>query len=106
MSHHGNLFESAEPPHAGERFESLTKSGGLEVERILSSGDVPSADYLQPHDEWVVLLRGSARLTVRGVEHRLRPGDWHWLPAGTPHSVAETTEGAVWLAVHHRSDSE
>ncbi len=102
MRSHGNLFDISHPPATGELFEVLARSEGLEVERIVSSADVPPTDYLQPHDEWVVLLRGSAVLAVRGEEYRLEPGDWHWLPRGTPHSVVETAEGTVWLAVHGR----
>ena len=105
MKQSGNLFEDAEPPEAGERLEVLARTGYLEVERIISSAGGPSTDYEQGHDEWVVLLRGSARLTVGGEEHLLKPGDWRWLPAGVPHRVDEAAAGTVWLAMHDRSSS-
>lgn len=28
------------------------------------------------------------------------PGDCLFLPAGTPHTVTQVSEGALWLAVH------
>jgi cupin 2 domain-containing protein len=96
----GNLFSEAEPPETGERFDVLVHAGPLVVERIVSSADAPVTDYDQDHDEWVALLRGSAVLDVEGRRVELTAGDWLWLPAGTAHTVCETSDGALWLAVH------
>ncbi len=96
----GNLFADAAPPATGERFEVLRRLGGVEVERIVSSATPDPAEYRQPHDEWVVLLSGSAELVVDGATVRLAPGDHLWLPAHTPHQVTQTAPGTVWLALH------
>lgn len=95
-----NLFETADPPAEGERFERLHEGGGVVIERIVSSGNAPPEKYLQDHDEWVTLLSGAASLDVGERRLELRSGDHVFLPAGTPHAVVATTPGALWLAVH------
>lgn len=95
----GRLFE-AEVPASGERFDVLARFGAAEVERIVSSADPDGGWYEQAHDEWVVLLRGNARLEVEGEIIDLSAGDYLSLPAKTRHRVIGTSSGAVWLAVH------
>jgi glyoxylase I family protein len=95
----GNLFAVA-TPQSGEHFESLAKLRGTTIERIASSA-APGLDlYDQPQDEWVVLVRGSARLEVRSETLDLSAGDFVLIPAHTPHRVLSTSAGALWLAVH------
>ncbi len=95
-----NLFTDAEPPHEGERFETLLRHENLVVERIVSSSAVTPQDYVQPHDEWVLLVKGEAVVRVAGASMTLTPGDYLFLPAGVPHTVERTSRGAMWLAVH------
>lgn len=95
-----NLFHDSEPPAQGERFDTLLSHRNLQIERILSSSRIESVDYLQEQDEWVLLARGEARMTVAGEALELTAGDHLFLPAGTPHSVEHTSEGALWLAIH------
>ncbi|SDG52581.1 cupin domain-containing protein [Propionivibrio dicarboxylicus] len=102
--HPGNLFRDDQPPSSGERFDTLLAHRNLLVERIVSSADIVPGDYLQEQDEWVVLLRGSATLVVDGEEVRLATGDYLFLPARTPHSVTQTSAGALWLAIHLRPE--
>ena len=96
----GNLFDDAAPPPEGERFETLLSHRNLVVERIVSSAALTPGEYVQSQDEWVALLRGEARLRVAGEAVELRPGDHLFLPAGTPHTVERTSDGALWLALH------
>jgi len=96
----GNLFVAAQPPAAGEHFETLASLPGARIERILSSAAPGLDTYDQAHDEWVVLLSGEARLEVAGEVLELRAGDHVLLPARTPHRVLATSHGALWLAVH------
>ena len=96
----GNLFAEAAPPPAGERFEELLRHRNLVVERIVSSEDITPCEYIQSQDEWVVLLKGEAVLVVAGETMTLKAGDYLFLPAGTPHTVQRTSEGALWLAIH------
>lgn len=80
---------------------------GIRIERIVSNGHATplEAPFDQDHDEWVLLLRGSAELWIDGEgEHDLRPGDHVLIPAHRIHRVTRTsqTEPTVWLAVHFR----
>ncbi|SDF59656.1 cupin domain-containing protein [Phytopseudomonas seleniipraecipitans] len=95
-----NLFHDSEPPAQGERFDTLLSHRNLQIERILSSSRIESVDYLQEQDEWVLLARGTASMTVAGKVLELVAGDHLFLPAGTPHRVEHTSEGALWLAIH------
>jgi cupin 2 domain-containing protein len=93
------LFAVAQPA-SGEQFDVLARFGVAEIERIVSSATPDGGWYEPTHDEWVVLLRGSARLEVDGQILDLVGGDYLSLPAYTRHRVIETSAGAVWLAVH------
>ncbi len=96
----GNLFADAAPPPDGERFETLLSHRNLVIERIISSAAITPCEYVQPQDEWVVLVQGEATLQVAGELVLLKPGDHLFLAAGTPHTVEQVSEGALWLAVH------
>ena len=96
----GNLFADAASPADGERFETILSHGNVVIERIISSAAIASCEYVQPQDEWVVLVQGEAVLTIAGELVALRSGDHLFLPAHVPHSVARVSAGAIWLAVH------
>ena len=96
----GNLFAQATPPVTGERFDEILRHKNLVIERIVSSSAITPTEYVQPQDEWVVLVQGEATLVVAGVRQQLKAGDYRFLPAGVPHTVESATQGALWLAVH------
>ena len=96
----GNLFTDATPPQKGERFDTILSHKNLVVERIVSSANITPQEYVQHQDEWVLLVQGEAVLQVAGETVSLKPGDYLFLPAGVPHTVVRTSEGAMWLAVH------
>lgn len=98
--HAGNLFDDAQPPSDGERFDALLSHRNLVIERIVSSADISPVEYVQTQDEWVLMVRGEATLDVAGTSHALRSGDYLFLPAGTPHTVQRVSDGALWMAVH------
>ncbi|MGB1271988.1 MAG: cupin domain-containing protein, partial [Endozoicomonas sp.] len=65
----------------------------------------PEGEWYDPSwSEWVVLLSGSARLTLDGQSQPvdLKPGDYLLLPAGLRHRVEWTDpdKDSIWLAVH------
>jgi cupin 2 domain-containing protein len=96
----GRLRDGASAPASGEAVERLVALPGVEIEQILSGALDAPLDFQQVHDEWVVLLSGSASLVVAGADVELEAGDWLFLPAGVQHRVASTTPGSSWLAVH------
>ena len=96
----GNLFADAKPPASGERFETLLEHRNLVIERIVSSAAIERVRYVQPQDEWVMLVAGEATLECDGESIHLVAGDYLFLAAGVPHSVERVSAGALWLAVH------
>ncbi len=95
-----NLFLNAAAPTEGERFDTLLRHKNLVIERIVSSSVITPQEYVQDHDEWVLLIQGEALLQVDGKPVELKAGYHLFLPAGLPHTVERTSAGAMWLAVH------
>ncbi len=101
-----NLFHPLPPAGKDEIFEVLARGRDALVERIVSHGQAtPAGTWLkQEAAEWVVLLRGKARILFhdsdKGID--LEPGDALTIPAGVEHRVAMTDPNipSVWLAVH------
>ena len=95
----GLLGAVAVPAH-GETFTVVHEGDGVIIEEITSSDAVEQVPYDQAHDEWVVVMSGSASLTIEGEQVDLGAGEWLFLPAGTSHTVTRTEHGTRWLAVH------
>jgi cupin 2 domain-containing protein len=103
----GNIF--SEIPHdlPDELFEDIVVTGDVKIERILSEAHSsrPGFWYDQEKNEWVILLRGSAKLSFEDAEETiiLKPGDWLNIPAHRKHRVEWTdpNEKTIWLAVHY-----
>jgi cupin 2 domain-containing protein len=100
-----NLFVNLPVEIKEEVFTELLSRPDARIERIVSNGQSTPVDtpFNQDHDEWVLLLRGSASLWVDGDgEHDLHPGDHILIPARRTHGVTRTAkdEPTVWLAVH------
>lgn len=95
-----------EPPDQ-ELFEDLLTTDHLRIERITSRGHASPEGfwYDQANHEWVMVLRGSAGVSVAGLDGviRLAAGDHLNLPARTRHRVEWTDPGGItlWLAVHY-----
>ncbi len=99
-----NLFAGL-MPHAEEYFDQLASGPHTRIERIVSWGQAspPGFWYDQEEAEWVAVLQGRARLTLRDPDEQLEmmPGDWLWIAAHRKHRVDWTLPDAatVWLAV-------
>ena len=101
-----NLFAEIPAALEHELFDTLLDAESVRIERIVSHGQAspPGVWSDQDRHEWVVLLRGAARLQFEGAEAvALHPGDSINIPAHTRHRVEWTTpeEPTVWLAVHY-----
>lgn len=103
----GSLLSGLPPPRlAGEAVETLLERPGLRIERIVSTGQVtPEGQwYDQDSDEWVLVVKGRARLRIDGEteDRELGEGDFIFLPAHCRHRVAWTEHEppTVWLAIH------
>ena len=104
-----NLFDDLPGHLPAERIDVLISAPGVRVERIVSTGHVtPPGEWLeQDGDEWVVALRGRARLRIEdeATPLDLRPGHHVLLRAHVRHRVEWTDDlgPTVWLAVHYRA---
>ena len=103
----GNLLgDLPSQPLAEEKVETLCERPGLRIERIVSNGRATPDDqwYDQETDEWVMLVKGRARLRIEDEprDRELGEGDFILLPAHCRHRVTWTDESnpTVWLAIH------
>ncbi len=100
-----NLFTNLPSDLPEELFTTLLDASGMRIERIVSHGHASPAGfwYDQAEHEWVVVLKGAARLSIEGEVKELNPGDYLNIPAHQKHRVEWTTpdEPTVWLAVFY-----
>jgi cupin 2 domain-containing protein len=100
-----NFFHSIPADLPEELFETLLAAPGVRVERIVSHGHASPEGfwYDQDQHEFVVLLKGAARLWFEGESIEMKPGDWIDIPAHRRHRVEWTTpdEPTIWLAVFY-----
>jgi cupin 2 domain-containing protein len=100
-----NIFENLPVQITEEEFSEILSRPGIRIERIVSTGQSTPMDapFNQEHDEWVLLLSGSAGLWIDGDgEHDLRSGDYMLIPGRRAHRVTRTAsdEPTIWLALH------
>ena len=102
-----NLFADLPAELPAELTEMLAAGPGVRVERIVSRGHAspPGFWYDQAEDEWVLVVRGAARLCFEDGAVELRPGDHLTIPAGRRHRVEWTSpdEPTIWVAVFYPS---
>lgn len=104
-----NLFDPLSSDLPEEIVEILIQSQDLRIERIVSTGHSSPKGfwYDQAEHEWVVVLKGEARLVLDGPSApiHLHPGDYLNIPAHQKHRIEWTSpnEPTVWLAVFYRS---
>ena len=103
----GDLFSFIPDSLPQELVDEILVGKGFTIERIVSKGHA-SPDgfwYDQPQHEWVLLVKGAARLQVDGVDHsiELSQGMYMNLPAHVKHRVEWTKEDeeTIWLAIFY-----
>ena len=106
MANLTNLYADIPAELPEEFVETLLGTPGLRIERIVSLGHASPEGfwYDQEASEWVLLLKGAARLRFEGEEPiELRPGAFVNIPARRRHRVEWTDPGepTLWLAVHY-----
>ncbi|MEI8378904.1 MAG: cupin domain-containing protein [Planctomycetota bacterium] len=88
-----------------EIFSTLLDSANVRLERIVSQGHASPEGfwYDQNEHEWVIVLKGAARLRFEDDVIELKPGDFVNIPAHRRHRVEWTTpvEPTIWLAVFY-----
>ena len=105
MTDVSNLFAGLPADLASELVLTVAAGPGVRVERIVSRGHVspPGFWYDQAEAEWVLVVRGAARLRFEDGDVELRPGDHLIIPPGRRHRVEWTSpdEPTVWVAVYY-----
>jgi cupin 2 domain-containing protein len=100
-----NIFDDLPQHLPKELVQILTRAADVRIERIISHGHASPADfwYDQAQAEWVIVLKGAARLQFEDGMVELKPGDFINIPASKKHRVEWTTpdEPTVWLGVRY-----
>lgn len=101
-----NLFADIPDDLPEERIQAILNATGLRIERIVSLGHRSPEGFWYDQDdhEWVLLVKGAARLRFEGEEPiELRQGAFLNIPAHRRHRVEWTTpdELTIWLAIHY-----
>jgi len=96
-----NVFDISDlPAEDCEVFQTLLKHKNIEIKKIVSNTLKTPRTFIQEEDEFVVLLKGCAKIEINGEIKKLKAGEWLFIPANTPHTLIKTKKTAVWLAVH------
>ncbi len=102
-----NLFSPVAASSA-EVFDVLLRAENVRIERIVSHGQASPQGfwYDQSEHEWVVVLRGEARLRFQDDDRTvtMKAGDFVQIAAHRRHRLEWTTpdEPTIWLAIHYR----
>lgn len=95
-----NFFDNLSIPASGERFETLYENKGILIEKIISSDKQEKKIYKQDHDEWVMLIEGTALIEIEGKEINMKKGDFRMIEKGKTHQVLKTENGTIWFCIH------
>ncbi|MBL8811079.1 MAG: cupin domain-containing protein [Planctomycetaceae bacterium] len=100
-----NLFDNIPAELPQELVSILQESSGVRIERIVSHGHRSPEGfwYDQEQHEWVIVLKGAARLQFEDASLDLKPGDFVNIPAHKKHRVESTSpdETTLWLAIFY-----
>jgi cupin 2 domain-containing protein len=100
-----NLFANLPADFQTEISSVLAQGPHVRIERIVSNGQASPRDfwYDQNQDEFVVVLKGAARLRFDNGVVNMTPGSFLNIPAHQRHRVDWTTpdEPTIWLAIHY-----
>ena len=100
-----NLFTDLPPNLPNELVQTLLTAANVRIERIVSHGHASPEGfwYDQGQHEWVVVLKGAARLQFEDGVVEMKLGDFVNIPAHKKHRVEWTTpdEPTIWLAIFY-----
>lgn len=104
----GNLYRRIPDALPEEMIQTLAESRHARIERIVSKGHCspPGFWYDQEENEWVLLVKGEARLHFEAGDRivHLTEGGYVNIPAHERHRVEWTREDSetIWLAVFYK----
>ena len=102
-----NIYTNIPANLSEELFETILSKPGLRIERIVSHGQAspPGFWYDQQQGEFVLLLKGKARLQFESETIDLVPGSFVDISPHRRHRVEWTDpeQETIWLAIHYAS---
>ena len=102
-----NIFDDIPHNMPKELVQTLLQAADVRIERIISHGHASPPDfwYDQGQSEWVIVLKGAARLQFEDRMIEMKVGDFINIPAFKKHRVDWTTpdEPTVWLGVRYNA---
>lgn len=100
-----NIFDDLPEHLPKEVIQTLIRAADVRIERIISQGHASPAGfwYDQPQHEWVIVLKGAARLQFEDGMVEMDAGDFLNIPAFKKHRVDWTTpdEPTIWLGMRY-----
>ena len=95
-----NIYKFELPNIDNENFTTLLSHKNIEIKRIVSNTLKTSQTFIQDEDEWVVVLKGCAKIEMNNKIYKLKSGDYIFIPANTKHILLKTKKVVVWLAIY------
>ena len=95
-----NIYDFELPNLDNEKFDTLLNHKNIEIKRIVSNTLKTSQTFVQNDDEWVIVLKGCAKIEMNNQIYKLKAGDYLFIPANTKHTLLKTKKVVVWLAIH------
>ena len=100
-----NLFAQIPLNLSNELVQFILDKPDIRIDRIVSQGHASPKGfwYDQEQSEFVLLLKGAARLRFEDGEMEMTPGSFVDIPAHRRHRVewTESQQATIWLAVHY-----
>lgn len=105
MRNKQNLLTGVPTSIPDEIFETIISKSNIKIERIISKGhkSEPNFWYDQDKSEWILILKGEARLQFEDKSIYLTSGDYLNIAPHQKHRIDWTTpeEETIWLAVFY-----
>ena len=95
-----NIFEYITPLKNEESFFTQLQHKNVEVKSIVSNTLSTPQTFVGEYDEWVVVLKGCAKIEMDEKVYKLKKGDTLFIPAQKQHKLLKTKAVVEWLAVY------
>ncbi len=95
-----NLYDIDKVVDIGEDVKSILKYKNIVIKRIVSSENLEVCTFSQEEAEWVLLVEGSAEISMKNRNYILKRGDFIFIPKKQEHTILKVETGTIWLAIH------
>jgi len=83
-----------------EIFQTLLTKDNIKIKKIISNSLKTEQQFCSENNEFVVLLKGCAKIEINNEIKKLKSGDYLFIPKNTPHTLIKTKKIAIWLAIY------